>query len=62
MKAINTFGSSNNGSDGMRLILFDCSRESDYNHAYHERCLKRVIKEELRKDKKGSLNDKRVLD
>ena len=46
----------------MRLILFDCSRESDYNHAYHERCLKRVIKEDLRKDKKAALNDKRVIE
>lgn len=58
MKVLNNFNSgSNESGDGMRLILFDCSRESDYNHAYHKNCLKRVIREELRKDKKTSLRD-----
>lgn len=43
------------------LIMFDCSKESDYNHCFHERCLKRHIKEELRKNKKASLKELDVL-
>ena len=43
------------------LIIFDCSKESSYNHAFHERCLMNAIKEELRKDKKAKLSSPDVL-
>ena len=35
--------------------MFDCSKESWYNHAFHERCLRKAIREEMRKDKKANL-------
>ena len=41
--------------------MFDCSKESNFNHAFHESCLKKYIKEELRKNKKASLRELDVL-
>ena len=38
----------------MHLIIFDCSKESFFNHAFHERCLRSYLEEEWRKDKKAS--------
>ena len=38
----------------MHLIIFDCSKESHFNHAFHERCLRSYLEEEWRKDKKAS--------
>ena len=41
--------------DDWNMIIFDCSKENDfYNHAFHKRCLKKAIKEEVNKDKKAS--------
>lgn len=60
MKVLSTF-SGPDKTKGMNLILFDCSKERSYNHAYHERCLKKAIKEEVRKDKKASLGDKNIF-
>ena len=36
------------------LVLFDCSNEEYFNHAFHERCLNKFIQEERSKDKKSS--------
>ena len=52
---------SGKGENDWSLIMFDCSKESDYNHCFHERCLKRHIKEELRKNKKASVKELGVL-
>lgn len=54
LHAVNTFGRFGQRED-MNLVIFDCSRENYFNHAFHERCLGKHIKEELRKDKKASL-------
>lgn len=59
LSLMNTF--SNSQEKDWSLIMFDCSKESSYNHCFHERCLKRHIKEELRKNKKASLNELSVL-
>jgi len=39
----------------MQLIIFDCSKESEFNHAFHQQCLKTYLKNELAKDKKASI-------
>jgi len=36
------------------LMIFDCSKESFFNHAFHERCLQKYIQDEVSKDKKAS--------
>ena len=38
------------------LVLFECPGHV-FNHVFHDRCLKREIKEELRKDKKAALKE-----
>lgn len=55
LKLLNTFSGPKQDKTDHGLILFDCSKVSSYNHAFHDRCLKRAIKEELQKDKKASL-------
>ena len=57
---MNTFSHHLGGGHEYDLIMFDCSRESAYNHAFHERCLKKSIKEEMRKDKKANLQSQNV--
>jgi len=37
------------------LVIFDCSKENFYNHAFHEACLIKFLTEELMRDKKASL-------
>jgi hypothetical protein len=53
--------SSNNRSKDHNLIMFDCSKENNFNHAFHESCLKKYIKEELKRNKKASLRELDVL-
>ena len=36
-------------------MIFDCSKENFYNHAFHEACLIKFLTEELKRDKKASL-------
>ena len=43
------------------LLIFDCLVESDYNHVFHARCLRNVIRDELRRDKKAGTNDNDIL-
>ena len=54
LRLMNNFGLFHSQLQEMNLIIFDCSKESFYNHCFHERCLKKALKEELRKDKKAS--------
>ena len=57
---MNTFHLGGGRGDQYDLIMFDCSRESAYNHAFHERCLKKSIREEMRKDKKANLQKQNI--
>ena len=43
------------------MLVFDCKNRSDHNHVFHIRCLKKVIKDEISKDKKASTEDADVM-
>ena len=43
LSLINAHSASGENRDDNRLIMFDCSKENYYNHAFHERCLKNKI-------------------
>ena len=43
------------------MMLFECDRSPEYNHVYHNRCLKIFIEEELKKNKKAGLKEADVL-
>ena len=61
LRLVNSARYTSADSKDWNLVMFDCSRESNYNHSFHKSCLRKAIKEELRKNKKASLTELNVL-